>query len=712
MIVAASTARSTDARSTGSHLFVARSRARRRGARRRRSPRAAHRAARCAPLRASRTRRRRSSARATPRAGCRSPTTRDEVGAARRDAQRDARPLERARERERRFLADASHELRTPLTALRGNAAYVARHGADPAVLADLEADAARLARLPTTCSRWRARTPARRVRDDAVDLVALAARAPPADEARVDARAPGVGPRRRAARSSARSRTCRKRARARAAGRADHRRRSTRGTDALDLRRATRARASRPSDAERAFERFWRGRTAEPARGSASRSCGRPPSATAAASMSRARGSRSSSRALRRCLRDRRYNVRRSQRKDSREMPPHALDSLACSLVSSPPSSSRSAARRSPSPRGGGSGPTPPPSRSTRRSTTPRRARRRRASPPASASRTTCFPSGALPRPAGSRADRRRDGRLWLTNDGRVRLELQSDAGDAQIVWNRRQAVTVYDASSNTVYKLDAAADQRAVGRDGRGHAADARRRSQVRSPTLGRQADLSGATPTDVAGQPAYTREDLAEARRRPARRRRARLGRRPRRAAARGDLRPGQRGPVLELTATDISYGAVARRRRRRRAAGRREGRRARSGRSTTTQARHRRRSTGSPPSSAQVASPSPRPTRSSACRARTSASSDGDDGALVVYGQGLGAIVVLERKADAPRRRRMLARCRRSRLDGATGHELADRARHRRSSGRRDGVALRRSPARCRPRRPRPPRGALK
>jgi two-component system, OmpR family, sensor kinase len=56
--------------------------------------------------------------------------------------------LERARESERRFVADASHELRTPLTALRGNAAYIAQHGADAEVLADLEADAARLAHL------------------------------------------------------------------------------------------------------------------------------------------------------------------------------------------------------------------------------------------------------------------------------------------------------------------------------------------------------------------------------------------------------------------------------------------------------------------------------------------------------------------------------------------------------------------------------------
>jgi len=56
--------------------------------------------------------------------------------------------LERSRESERRFLADASHELRTPLTALRGNVEHLARHGATPALVADLEADAERLARL------------------------------------------------------------------------------------------------------------------------------------------------------------------------------------------------------------------------------------------------------------------------------------------------------------------------------------------------------------------------------------------------------------------------------------------------------------------------------------------------------------------------------------------------------------------------------------
>jgi signal transduction histidine kinase len=76
------------------------------------------------------------------------PATRDEVGELARTLNAMLASLERARESEQRFVADASHELRTPLTALRGNAAYVARHGAEPAVLADIEADAARLASL------------------------------------------------------------------------------------------------------------------------------------------------------------------------------------------------------------------------------------------------------------------------------------------------------------------------------------------------------------------------------------------------------------------------------------------------------------------------------------------------------------------------------------------------------------------------------------
>ena len=56
--------------------------------------------------------------------------------------------LERARDSERRFLADASHELRTPLTALVGNVSFLARHGASEELVAELEHDTRRLAAL------------------------------------------------------------------------------------------------------------------------------------------------------------------------------------------------------------------------------------------------------------------------------------------------------------------------------------------------------------------------------------------------------------------------------------------------------------------------------------------------------------------------------------------------------------------------------------
>jgi signal transduction histidine kinase len=76
------------------------------------------------------------------------PGTAEEVGQLTGVLNRMLASLERARQGERRFLADASHELRTPVTALLGNVEYAARHGADADVLADLRRDAERLARL------------------------------------------------------------------------------------------------------------------------------------------------------------------------------------------------------------------------------------------------------------------------------------------------------------------------------------------------------------------------------------------------------------------------------------------------------------------------------------------------------------------------------------------------------------------------------------
>jgi signal transduction histidine kinase len=83
-----------------------------------------------------------------PRRRLPDPHRSDEVGRLAATLNRMLDTLEGARESERRFVADASHELRTPLTALRGNVEHLARHGSSPELVADLQADAERLAQL------------------------------------------------------------------------------------------------------------------------------------------------------------------------------------------------------------------------------------------------------------------------------------------------------------------------------------------------------------------------------------------------------------------------------------------------------------------------------------------------------------------------------------------------------------------------------------
>jgi signal transduction histidine kinase len=121
-----------------------------------------------------------------PRRRLPAPGTNDEVGRLAETLNAMLASLERSRDLERRFLADASHELRTPLTALRGNIAYLARHGVTAEVLADLERDAERLAHLADallTLSREESASPpkelvrldllAAQAADDRTDVVA-----------------------------------------------------------------------------------------------------------------------------------------------------------------------------------------------------------------------------------------------------------------------------------------------------------------------------------------------------------------------------------------------------------------------------------------------------------------------------------------------------------------------------------------------------------
>lgn len=153
--------------------------------------------------------------------------------------------------------------------------------------------------------------------------------------------------------------------------------------------------------------------------------------------------------------------------------------------------------------------------------------------------------------------------GRLWLGSDNRVRLELQSDNGDAQAVLNNG-SFWVYDPGSKTAY------EGTLPSHGGAKHSAKQHSAKQGTVPSvpqiqadlnhLGSHLDLSGAIPGDVAGQAAYTvrvspKHDggllgSAELAWDAARGVPLRIA-----VYARGDT-----APVLELKATDISYGAV--------------------------------------------------------------------------------------------------------------------------------------------------------
>jgi outer membrane lipoprotein-sorting protein len=149
--------------------------------------------------------------------------------------------------------------------------------------------------------------------------------------------------------------------------------------------------------------------------------------------------------------------------------------------------------------------------------------------------------------------------GRVWLSDRG-LRLELQSTNGDAQVVVNAAR-FWVYDPSSNTVYegKLPA--------RVGKEHASSDKQHqlpsiAQIQSDLsrLIGHVNISGAIPSDVAGQAAYTvrvspRHDggllgAAELAWDASRGIPLRIA-----VYARNDS-----SPVLELKATDISYARV--------------------------------------------------------------------------------------------------------------------------------------------------------
>jgi outer membrane lipoprotein-sorting protein len=109
--------------------------------------------------------------------------------------------------------------------------------------------------------------------------------------------------------------------------------------------------------------------------------------------------------------------------------------------------------------------------------------------------------------------------GRLWIAKDGHARLELQAEQGDTEIYYDGH-TLTLYDAASNTVYRYTPPQEESSSAGDGSTpHAASASGRSgsDGEAPSvatieeaisqLSKHANVSGATPTNVAGQPAYT-------------------------------------------------------------------------------------------------------------------------------------------------------------------------------------------------------------
>lgn len=266
--------------------------------------------------------------------------------------------------------------------------------------------------------------------------------------------------------------------------------------------------------------------------------------------------------------------------------------------------------------------------------------------------------------------------GRLWVSK-GHLRLELQSGAGDAQLIVTPTEA-TLYDASSNTVYRLPLPAhsgsDATANETGGLPSMADISRLLT----RVGEAASISGARPSTVAGQPAYTvrigpkhdggllgAAELAFDANRGV----------PLRIAVYSST---DTTPVLELKATDIHYGKIA------------------ASTYELTPPPGAKHTEIQLPSAAEVkglkAKTSTVEGTSAVARAvpfqlgaprslvglprQTVRAINGSNaGALVVYGRGLGAIVVVERAADASSGSGPLGALPAVSINGASGHELS-------------------------------------
>ena len=165
-------------------------------------------------------------------------------------------------------------------------------------------------------------------------------------------------------------------------------------------------------------------------------------------------------------------------------------------------------------------------------------------------------LPAGSLPSDSGvSPLAAGGSGRVWVADDGRFRIELQADRGDAQIVDDGHH-LTIYDPSSKTAYTLPSQATAK-PSHEGRRPTLAGVDRALAR---LARTWTVSGARPTTTGGRPTYTvriapkddggllgAAELAWDSAKGV----------PLRAAV---YAQGTDKPVLELAARDVSFGAI--------------------------------------------------------------------------------------------------------------------------------------------------------
>jgi outer membrane lipoprotein-sorting protein len=98
--------------------------------------------------------------------------------------------------------------------------------------------------------------------------------------------------------------------------------------------------------------------------------------------------------------------------------------------------------------------------------------------------------------------------GRLWIAKDGRARLELQAEKGDTEIYYDGH-TLSVFDASTNTVYRYVAPSEAPSGQPEppGAQHEVPSLAKIEEAISKIKQHADLTGAQPSDVAGQPTYT-------------------------------------------------------------------------------------------------------------------------------------------------------------------------------------------------------------